>query len=191
MVDVLHKPTPAAWIDVVMNDFDAVLIDHAHCERKAAASAMTLVSQYPAYDLLVRRLSALAEEELRHFRAVHKLIVGRGLHLSRDAGDPYAQLLLKHVRTSERERRTDRLLVNALIEARSSERLQLIADALPAGDVKEFYDGLATAERGHYRLFVTLAEEYEEADVVQKRLTEVAQAESAIMDQLPIEPRIH
>lgn len=174
-----------------MRDFDAVLIDHAHCERKAAASAMALVSQYPAHDLLVRRLSALAEEELRHFRAVHKIIVARGLHLSRDTGDPYAQMLLKHVRNPDRERRMDRLLVSSLIEARSSERLQLIADALPAGEMKDFYDGLATAERGHYRLFVTLAEEYDEADAVAQRLDAIALAESAIMDELPIEPRIH
>lgn len=188
---MLKKPTPAAWTDVVLASFDMLLIDHAHCERKAAASAMTLVNQYPGHDLLVRRLSALAEEELRHFRAVHKLITARGLHLSRDRGDPYAQKLVKCARTSDRERRTDRLLVSSLIEARSAERLQLIADALSAGDLKEFYSQLATAERGHYRLFVTLAEEYEDRNVVQARLLEVAALESAIMEELPIEPRIH
>ena len=190
-VNILQAPPVEAWIAVAMGDFDALLIDHAHCEQKAAASAMTLVAQYPGHDVLVRRLSALAEEELRHFRAVHKLIVARGLHLTRDTGDPYAQKLIRHVRTSDRERRLDRLLVSSLIEARSSERLEIIAQALPPGELHDFYDGLATAERGHFRLFVDIAKEYEEEPVVLARLQELASVEADIMRELPIAPRMH
>lgn len=174
-----------------MANFPAVLIDHAHCERKAATSAIALLNWYPAHDVLVRRLAKLAQEELRHFREVHKLIIARGLKLTRDSGDPYVQLLLKHVRTPVDERRTDRLLVSSLIEARSAERLQLIADALGEDEVGRFYKALATAERGHYTLFVELAALYEEQAVVDARLAELADAEADIVRQLPIEPRIH
>jgi tRNA-(ms[2]io[6]A)-hydroxylase len=174
-----------------MADFPAVLIDHAHCERKAATSAIALVNWYPSHDVLVRRLAKLAQEELRHFREVHKLIVARGLKLTRDSGDPYVQQLLKHVRTPEAQRRTDRLLVSSLIEARSSERLQLIADALGDDELGAFYKALATAERGHYTLFVELAALYDDEAVVQARLAELAAAEADIVASLPVEPRIH
>ena len=174
-----------------MSDFDAVLIDHAHCERKAAASAMGLVTAYPGLDVLVRRLSKLAQEELRHFREVHRFVVERGLSLKRDSGDPYVQRLLKHVRTPEAQRRLDRLLVSSLIEARSSERLQLIAEALPGSDLGAFYKALAVAERGHYKLFVELAALYDDEAVVESRLTELASAEADIVRSSPIEPRIH
>lgn len=174
-----------------MADFSAVLIDHAHCERKAATSAIALLNWYPSCEVLVRRLAKLAQEELRHFREVHRFIVARGLTLTRDSGDPYVQLLLEHVRTPANERRTDRLLVSSLIEARSSERLQLIADALGEDELGAFYKALATAERGHYKLFVELAALYDEQAVVEARLAELADAEADIVRRLPIEPRIH
>ena len=191
-MDVLRLPTPPQWIDVAMADFSAVLIDHCHCERKAATSAIAMVNWYPSHEVLVRRLAKLAQEELRHFREVHRVIVQRGLTLTRDSGDPYVQLLLKHVRTPEAQRRTDRLLVSSLIEARSSERLQLIADALTGDeDLGPFYKALATAERGHYKLFVELATLYEDQAVVDARLLELADAEADIVRRLPVEPRIH
>lgn len=190
-MDVLRLPTPRQWIEVAMADFSAVLIDHAHCERKAATSAIALLNWYPAHEVLVRRLAKLAQEELRHFREVHRFIVARGLKLTRDSGDPYVQLLLKHVRTPEAQRRTDRLLVSSLIEARSAERLQLIADALGEDELGKFYKALATAERGHYKLFVDLAALYDDAAAVQQRLGELADAEAEIVRGLPVEPRIH
>ena len=90
---ILSETTPR-WIDVARSNMDAVLVDHAHCEKKAAASAMSLVVGYPEFEELVRRMSALAVEELQHFRAVYERIVQRGLALGRDQGDPYAQKLM-------------------------------------------------------------------------------------------------
>jgi tRNA isopentenyl-2-thiomethyl-A-37 hydroxylase MiaE len=93
----LHSQTTPAWVDVALGDFNALLIDHCHCEKKAAASAMMLVSHYPDHDVLVRRCVKLAQEELRHFQQVHEVIVQRGLTLGHDMGDPYARALLSHV----------------------------------------------------------------------------------------------
>jgi tRNA-(ms[2]io[6]A)-hydroxylase len=174
-----------------MADFGAVLRDHAHCERKAAASAMALVNWYPSHEVLVRRLTKLAQEELRHFREVHRVIVERGLTLTRDSGDPYVQRLLTHVRHPSDQRRMDRLLVSSLIEARSSERLQLLAGALGDDPLGFFYKALATAERGHYTLFVDLAALYDAPEAVASRLEVLAAAEADIVASLPIEPRIH
>jgi tRNA 2-(methylsulfanyl)-N6-isopentenyladenosine37 hydroxylase len=189
-MNVLRSQTAPEWVVVALERFDRVLVDHAHCERKAAATALSLVNDYSDCPDLVRRLTRLAQEELRHFDAVHKELHGRGLVLSRDKGDPYAKALLRHVRTGQRDRRTDRLLVCSLIEARSCERLALLGRNLP-GDLGRFYARLATAEAGHHRLFVDLALLYDERDAVMARLEELAEIEAEIARQLPLEPRIH
>jgi tRNA-(ms[2]io[6]A)-hydroxylase len=166
-------------------------VDHAHCEKKAAAQAMSLVAAYPDHDPLVRRLSALAIEELRHFRAVYSRLRRRGLDLGRDLGDPYAKALLKHVRSGGPGRLIDRLLVSGLIEARSHERLALLAAAIPERDLASFYGSLAKAEAGHARLFLDLALRYEDSEAVQQRLDELASVEADLVKRLPIEARIH
>lgn len=187
----LRSATDPSWIEIAIARFDEVLVDHAHCEKKASASAMALVSAYPDHDLLIKRLCRLAQEELRHFRQVYDRISARGLQLGKDPGDPYAQELIKQVRTGAPERRMDRLIVSALIEARSCERLQLLADHLPDEEERRFYAALAKAEAGHYTLFTDLAVYYADEASVQKRLGELAEAEAAIVARLPILPRIH
>jgi tRNA 2-(methylsulfanyl)-N6-isopentenyladenosine37 hydroxylase len=195
-MDVLKVSTSPGWLDVALADFDAVLRtrsprDHAHCERKAAASAMGLVVAYPEHGDLVRSMAKLAQEELRHFQQVHRLLLGRGLALGRDGGDRYAQQLLRTVRHGPDSRRTDRLLVCGLIEARSAERLGLLAGALAEAPLRKFYQGLAAAEAGHHQLFVDLAARYDDPDVVAKRLEELAALEAEIVSALPVEARIH
>lgn len=188
----LRTPTDPRWTELALARFDEVLLDHAHCEKKAAASAMALVTAYPDHDRLVKSLARLAQEELRHFRQVHDRILARGLKLNRDGGDPYAQALLAKVRKERHDhRRTDRLLVSALIEARSCERLELLAGALPDPELQKFYAGLAQAEGGHYLLFVDLAKAYAPSDDVVARLDELAAYEAEVVRGLPIEPRIH
>ena len=169
---------------------DAVLVDHAHCEKKAAASAMSLVVGYLEFEELVRRMSALAVEELQHFRAVYERIVQRGLALGRDQGDPYAQKLMALARANQ-GRLTDRLLLFGLIEARSHERLELLATHLEAPDLKRFYGDLAKAESRHAALFRELACLYDDPEAVDERLSELATVEANIVAALPIEPRIH
>jgi tRNA 2-(methylsulfanyl)-N6-isopentenyladenosine37 hydroxylase len=185
----LRSSTDKRWVDVALGDFDAVLLDHAHCEKKAAATAMALVSDYPERNELVRRLARLAREELRHFTQVHRIVVARGLTLARDRGDPYAKELVRLVRHAPDERRTDRLLVASLIEARSAERLQLLAEALGDAELRVFYAGLAEAEAGHHRLFSELARRYDPS--APERLAVLAEAEAEIVAKLPLAPRIH
>lgn len=195
-MEVLTLATDPRWVDIALGDLDAVLLDHAHCEKKAAAAAMALVSHYPDHGDLVKRLSKLAQEELRHFYQVHEHILRRGLRLGRDAGDPYVQALRKHVRAgSIAMRRLDQLLVCALVEARSCERLRLLGEALSQTEdeagLGPFYRGLAIAEAGHFRLFVDLAARYDDADVVEARLQVLAAAEAEVMRAQPLLPRIH
>lgn len=190
---VILSETTERWIDVATSNMDAVLVDHAHCEKKAAASAMSLVVGYPELEELVRRMSALAIEELQHFRAVFERIVQRGLALGRDQGDPYAKKLMALARVNQgrQGRLTDRLLLFGLIEARSHERLDLLATHLEAPDLKRFYADLARAESRHAALFRELACLYDDPEAVDDRLSELASAEAGIVAALPIEPRIH
>ena len=187
---MILSPTNPKWLQVALADFDRVIVDHAHCEKKAAASAMSLVAAYPDRQRLVRRLSALAIEELKHFRAVHLRLRRRGLTLGRDFGDPYAQALMRLVRPG-RGRLTDRLLVGALIEARSRDRIELLADALDDSELRAFYKSLAEAEGRHADLFGELARHYDDQEDAEARLATLVAAEEEILKRLPIEPRMH
>lgn len=190
-MDILRCQTSPAWVPLALEQFDVVLCDHAHCEKKAAASALSLISQYGSHANLVRRCCGLAQEELRHFKAVHKIIVDRGLTLGRDKGDPYVQKLLTHMRSGPVERLIDRLLVSSLVEARSCERLALLGDNLEDPTLARFYQGLAQAEAGHHRLFVKLAEDFGAKADILARLDVIADAEAEIVTRLPLVPRIH
>lgn len=191
VMDVLTFTTDPAWIEAATSSVDEVLLDHAHCEKKAAASAMALVSAYPDHQELVSAMVKLAQEELRHFRQVHDHILKRGRVLGPDHGDPYVKELLKLVRSGFAHRRTDRLLVSSLIEARSCERLALLGEHLDDENLAEFYRALARSEAGHYRLFVRLAKLYDRPEGVDSRLAELAEAEGQIVKRMPIEPRVH
>ncbi len=188
---MIRSTTDPRWLRCALEQFDALLVDHAHCEQKAAASAMSLVAAYPTHDLVVRRLSALAIEELRHFRAVHEHVRTRGLALGHPGPDPYARALIALARDPRDERFVDRLLVSALIEARSHERLALLAENLEDVELSEFYAGLARAERGHAQLFVDLASTDDTRPQVEARLEELAIQEAEIVAALPIAPPIH
>jgi tRNA-(ms[2]io[6]A)-hydroxylase len=188
---VLASKTDPRWVEVALAAIDRVLVDHAHCEKKAAGQALALVAAYPERSRLVERLSALAIEELRHFRAVHARLLARGLSLGRDPGDPYAQRLQRLARTVGDARLVDRLLVSGLIEARSCERLELLGARLEDPDLAAFYARLARAEAGHARAFARLAASVAGPDATRERLTELAAREAEILASLPLEPRIH
>jgi tRNA-(ms[2]io[6]A)-hydroxylase len=187
---MLVSRTSPRWVEVALSDLDSLLDDHAHCEKKAAASALSLIVSYPAHDELVRRLSALAVEELQHFRMVHERLLARGRSLGGDKGDPYAKKLLSLARPT-RGRLTDRLLLLGLIEARSRERLSLLAENLLDPDLARFYLHLSEAEARHADLFRELAALYDENGAVVERLSVLARAEADIVAQLPLLPRIH
>lgn len=189
----LCAPTPACWLPCALGDVKSLLLDHAHCEKKAAAHAMALVAQYGHYAELVLPLTALAQEELRHFRQVFLLLRARGIVLTQDRGDPYVRALLRTARDGPMKRLVDRLLLSSLIEARSAERLALLgrgfAEAEPT--LAPFYQRLARTEAGHYRLFVRLAKKLVPAPEIGLRLAELAEREAAIMLEQPLLPRIH
>src|SRR5436309_4548075 len=154
-MQLLHA-TPRAWLDLAVQRFDEVLVDHAHCEKKAAAHALSMLAAFPSTPGLPRAMARLAREEAGHLGQVLSLMEKRGLSLGRDPGDPYAQGLQALVRHPARERLLDRLLVSALIELRSEERLSLLAQHLREPDLRQFYARLADSERGHGALFLKL-----------------------------------
>jgi len=189
-VSILRSATDPRWAQVALSDLDRTLADHAHCEKKAAASAMKLVADHPDRPEMVRSLARLAQEESQHFLAVLAELERRRAPLGPDGGDPYVQALLRLVRGGS-GRLVDRLLVAALVEARSCERLRLLGEAMPDPRLRDLYLRLAQSEAGHEALFVDLARRAGGERDADARLAELAEAEARIVAGLPLLPRIH
>ena len=203
--DVLGVATPPGWQEVALADLPSTMSDHAHAEKKAALSALSMLSREPHRTDLVDRMGKLALEELGHLDRVLAHLRRRGWTLAPDRADRYANRLIALRRPGGEEALVDRLLVSALIEARSWERLHLLALALRdaggpvegaasvegAAELSDFYTELARSEAGHYRLFVQMAEQECPGQDVLGRLGELAAAEAEIVAALPHEPRIH
>jgi tRNA-(ms[2]io[6]A)-hydroxylase len=183
-------PSDPRWLEVALGDLDAVHRDHLHCERKAAQSALSMVRSYPEHERLLIEVARLAHEETRHVVQVAQLLRKRGLAPGFDHGDEYAAQLRALVRRNEPERLLDRLLVFAVIEGRSAERLRLLADALPETGPAGLYRALAEAEVRHCEMFLSLAAEAS-PKTWQLRAVQLAGAEAAIVARLPLAPRIH
>ena len=189
--DLQLAPTPAGWLEAVLADFDAFLKDHASCEKKASGMAMSMLSHYPDRVELVTAMADLAVEELSHYREVVKWIHRRGLLTAGDTKDTYVLALREHIRQGRDAYLLDRLLTASIIEARGAERFGLVAEALPPGQLKKFYQSIARSEERHYELFLQLAERYLASDVVAQRWDELLDAEAAIAAQLPIRAALH
>ncbi len=187
----LKNRTAPEWLALALREFDAVLIDHAHCEKKAAANALSLLQSYPEVPGLPAHMARLAREESAHLAKVLQVMETRGLTLSRDGGDPYAKGLQVLVRTGAKERRLDRLLVAGIIEARSHERLALLAEGLADPELRRLYDELAQSEDGHQKLFVRLAKAVEAEAVVDARLDALLEGEARLVAELPLRAAIH
>lgn len=187
----LRVATDASWLPKALERFDEVLIDHAHCEKKAAANALSLLQAYPEVPGLPALMARLAREEAAHLAKVLQLMEERGLILGKDAGDPYAQGLQKLLRNPPKERQLDRFLVAGIIEARSAERLGLLARGLTEPSLKKFYAELETSEDGHQKLFLRLAREIAPDEVVSRRLAELLASEAALIEKLPIRAAVH
>lgn len=187
----LRSATPAAWVTAVMGDFDAFLVDHAACERKASATGMAFVVRYPDRTLLLDEMIAFAREELDHFHRVYRLLAARGLTLGPDAPDRYVGELLSHVRNGRDERLLDRLVVAGIVEARGCERFGLLADALPPGELEEFYTDITRSEARHHGLFLRLARAYFPEAIVQARVSALLDVEARVIGDMPIGPALH
>jgi tRNA-(ms[2]io[6]A)-hydroxylase len=187
----LQSETPSRWLEVVLADVDALLADHAYCEKKAAASAMSLIARFPDDDVLVPAMIDLAREELEHFERLWKLVKARGQALGPMDKDPYVAELMPLARKQGEEALVDRLLISSLIEARSAERFFLLADHLPDPELRALYKELSTTESRHHTAFVNLAMNYAPREEVRARLAELAAEEAAIVARLPVAARMH
>jgi tRNA-(ms[2]io[6]A)-hydroxylase len=182
--------TDPRWLEVALADLDAVHADHLHCERKAAQSALSLIRSYPDRADLVMAMARLAHDETRHVIQVSQLMARRGQPSSFDSGDDYAAALRDQIRKPEPLRLLDRLLVFAVIEGRSAERLGLLAGALDDPKSRELYASLADAEVRHRDIFLSLARDADR-EGWRARARELAEIEARILERRTIAARIH
>lgn len=190
-INALKQPTRYDWVEQAIANLDTILLDHSHCERKAAGVALNLMFRYPSSTKLVRMLTAIAREELEHFELVNQWLERRSIPLAPLAPPPYGAMLRAEIRRNEPERLLDSLLVSGLIEARSHERLGLLATHCPYPELARFYHSLMASEARHYGIYWILADTYFERSVVIQRLEELAIVESLLLATLHPEPRIH
>jgi tRNA-(ms[2]io[6]A)-hydroxylase len=178
----LAAPTSADWLEQAIARPDLVLIDHAHCERKAAGVALQLMFRYPGDGELGAALSALAREELEHFEQVLALLQARGIPLRPLPAPAYGSELSKAIRRQEPERMLDAFLVAGLIEARSHERMGLLAAHSPDGELRDLYGELLASEARHFGLYWLLAEGRFGRDTTAARLEQLAAVELTALD---------
>jgi tRNA 2-(methylsulfanyl)-N6-isopentenyladenosine37 hydroxylase len=167
----LQLPTDPRWVDLANIDMAFILTDHAYCEQKAASSCISLIQRYPNHTKLVDELSPIVTEEWGHFRLVLQELKKRGHSLGKQRKDDYVNALQTFSKKggSEEDVLLDRLLIFALIEARSCERFRLLAEGLSEDRMKKFYTRFMESEAGHYRTFIDLAKEYVAEKKVEKR----------------------
>jgi tRNA-(ms[2]io[6]A)-hydroxylase len=187
----LAAPSSPAWLEQAVAHPDLLLIDHAHCERKAAGVALQLMFRYPSDGPLAAALSPLAREELEHFERVQALLQRRDIGLRPLAAPPYGAALAGRVRRDEPARMLDSLLVAGLIEARSHERMGLLAAHSPDPELRELYGDLLASEARHFGLYWVLCEQRWPRSQVVARLEELAAFEAAQLAALHPEPRMH
>ena len=190
-IKILQQPSNPAWVEQAIANLDTVLLDHSHCERKAAGVAINLMFRYPADRKLVRQLTAIAREELEHFERVNQWLEKRNIPLAPLNSPPYFSKLKKQIRHYEPDRLVDSLLILAIIEARSHERFGLISEYCPDPELANFYRGLMASEARHYGIYWVLAQEYSDRATIDRRLAELGEYESSILSTLHHEPRLH
>ena len=190
----LKLPTDPRWVNLAETDLGEILTDHAYCEQKAATSCISLIQAYPEREQLVEDLAPIVTEEWGHFRMVLAELKKRELKLGRQRKDEYVNQLLEFQRKgiSRDEALLERLLICALIEARSCERFRLLSLHIADESLRGWYHKFMVAEAGHYRLFLDLAELYFGKEKVRQRWLEYLQHEAGIMQRLtPRGDRIH
>jgi tRNA-(ms[2]io[6]A)-hydroxylase len=187
----LHSTSPDRWLLQVKQHLADVLIDHAHCEQKAASTAMDLMFDYVEHEELCHQMTEIVREELEHFELVRKLLKARGIRFLRLKPGTYGRKLKELVRRQEPHRAVDRLLIAALIEARSCERFVLLRDHLDDPVLKDFYGSLYESEARHHATYVRLAKQFSDDHSVNLRLQELAVLEAAIIEEGCELPRVH
>lgn len=184
----LELPTDPRWVNLVEISLEDILTDHAYCEQKAALSCISLINSYPDYHRLVREVAPIVTEEWGHFRLVLAELDKRNLPFGRQRKDEYVNELLKFERKggSREMRLLEKLLVCALIEARSCERFRLLSLHIADDSLKGFYHKFMVSEAGHYKLFLELAEQYAGEEPARKRWREYLEFEAELMTRIEV-----
>ena len=181
-----------AWINTVIADFDTFLKDHANCERKASAMAMSFVAKYPNRKEILGELIEIGIEELEHFKEVYQIMESRGIKLPHEIGqDLYINQLIEVCRSGRQERFMDRLLLASLVETRGAERFKLVYENINTPDSKSFYHKLWASEARHGEVFVRMCLNFFDETSVYKRLGEMIEFEAEILESLPIKAALH
>jgi len=187
----LKSQTSDRWLQQVETHIDEILIDHAHCEKKAAGCALNLIFAYVEQEELCREMTLIVNEELEHFHLVLDLLKERGVRFRRLKPSNYGRQLNDLVRKIEPQRAIDRLLVAGLIEARSCERFDLLREHLADRQLIDFYGGLFESEARHHATYVRLAKHFGSDADVKQRLDELAAQEAHIIELGDELPRMH
>jgi len=187
----LINKTNEDWINLAISNPMEILLDHAHCERKAAGVALQLMFRYVSEPGLSEVLSPLAREELEHFERVLSILNRRGQKLQKLASPPYGSILAKNIRKNEPTRMLDSFLVAGLIEARSHERMTLLSIHSPDAELRNLYADLLKSEARHFGMYWKLADERFARNILISRLEELAIVESNALVEMYQEPRMH
>ena len=189
----LKLPTDPRWVNIVEKNIEEILTDHAYCEQKAASTAISLIVTHPEYSELVTAMTALAREEMGHFKMVHDRILERGLTLGRDRKDEYVIKLMTFFPKggSRVTNLIHRLLYAALIEARSCERFRLLSENLEDKELAEFYRSLMVSEANHYTMFLNFARQYGDRKEVDQKWQNLLEFEAEIMRDLGKKETMH
>ena len=184
----LQLPTDPRWVNMAEMDLEEILTDHAYCEQKAATSCITLIQQYPEKTDMVEELAPIVTEEWGHFRMVLAELRKRNLTLGKQRKDEYVNALMKFQKKDGawEDRLVEKLLVFALIEARSCERFRLLSLYISDEELKEFYYKLMVAEAAHYKMFIKLAKKYSSEEKVMKRWQEFLDFEEGMLKTLEV-----
>jgi tRNA 2-(methylsulfanyl)-N6-isopentenyladenosine37 hydroxylase len=184
----LQLPTDPRWVDLAAISLEEILTDHAYCEQKAATSCISLIQRYPEKEKLVNELSPLVTEEWGHFRLVWAELNRRNLNLGRQRKDLYVNKLMEfQVKGGSAEDvLLDRLLIFALIEARSCERFKRLSEGLEDDYLRNFYRRFMESEAGHYHLFIELAETYVDKEKVRTRWKQWLEYEAGVINSLEV-----
>jgi len=189
----LKLPTDPRWAKIAEKNIDEILIDHAWCEQKAASTAISLIVTFPEFPELVTEMVALVREEMGHFKMVHEKLLARGIELGWDRKDDYVIKIREFFPKggSRIDQMVHRLLIAALIEARSCERFRLLSKELQEPELREFYRNLMISEANHYTLFLNFARQYGEREEVDKKWQELLTFEAEVMKELGKKESIH
>lgn len=191
----LQLPTDPRWVNIVEENIEEILTDHAWCEQKAASNAITIVTINSDYQDLVTDMLALAKEEIEHFERVHDIIKKRGLTLGRERKDEYVNELAQYMRSSNNGSRVsgfvERMLFSAMIEARSCERFKVLSENIKDAELAEFYRELMESEAGHYTTFIGYARKYGQGIDVEKRWREWLDFEASVIARYGKRETVH